>query len=179
MKKIQSFLLKKYLFSILVLSTNIALFVMMMITVADIILRSLLNAPITGSIEITQFSLAIMIVCAFPMLVWDESHISVDLLDNIIPQWVVPWRQLVIHLVAVIALSLLTLQLYQYGQRASRYGDVTEFLRIPKGYALYMMSAMGGVTVLMSGLRFFYYLSIILGGQPQSNSRVLEEETND
>lgn len=161
MKKSTNFFDK--LLSLLVYPTNLALFVMMMITVVDIIGRSVFNAPIMGSVEVTQVSLAIMIVCAFPLIVRDEEHISVDLLDHFIPRWLTPYRQLCIHLMSAVAVSLLTWQLYKYAVRAFRYGDVTEFLRIPIGYVLAIMAFMGAVSVLSSVLRVWYYLGVILG----------------
>lgn len=145
---------------------NIALFVMMMITMTDIVGRSLFNAPIMGSIEVTQIALAIMIVCAFPLVIRDEAHISVDLLDAWVPRWLVPWRQLCIHLMAVVALSLLTWQIYKYADRAFRYGDVTEFLRVPRGYILSTMTLMGGVSVVSSLARVIHYVFVIAGWQP-------------
>lgn len=150
------------LLSLLVFPANIALFTMMMITIADIIGRSVFNAPVLGSVEVTQIALVVMIVCAFPLVVRDESHISVDLLDNVFPTWLVPWRQIAIHLIAAVSLSLLTWQLYKYANRAFRYGDVTEFLRFPRGYIYAMMALMGGVSVLSSLLRLFYYVGEII-----------------
>lgn len=157
------------LLSLLVFPANLALFVMMMITVADIIGRSVFNSPILGSVEVTKIALAIMIVCAFPLIVRDEGHISVDLLDNFIPQWLVPWRQLSIHLMSVIAISLLTWQLYKYTLRAFRYGDVTEFLRIPLGYVLAVMAIMGAVSVFSSLLRVWHYAEMVLGRHSQES----------
>lgn len=162
------------LLSWLILPANIALFTMMMITITDIVGRSLFDAPVLGSVEVTQISLAVMIVCAFPLAVHDESHISVDLLDNVFPRWLVPWRQIVIHIIAAIALSLLTWQLYKYANRAFRYGDVTEFLRFPRGYVYAVMALMGGVSVLSSLLRMLSYVGEILDKDKAANRPHIE-----
>lgn len=168
--------------SLLVYPANLALFTMMMVTIANIVGRSVFNKSVMGSVEITQISLAIMIVCAFPLAVQEESHISVDLLDNFIPSWLVPWRQVGIHLIATVALSLLTYQLYKYAERAFRYGDVTEFLRIPISYVYAVMALMGGVAVLSSILRSLHYVSLIFGQakkMPVSTSNTKEDNFND
>lgn len=166
------------LLTLLAYPTNLALFVMMMITVVDIIGRSVFNAPIMGSVEVTQVSLAIMIVCAFPLIVRDEGHISVDLLDNFIPRWLTPYRQLCIHLMSAVAVSLLTWQLYKYAVRAFRYGDVTEFLRIPIGYVLAIMAVMGAISVFSSLLRVWHYFGVILGLYSDELTDQQKEESN-
>lgn len=181
MKKIRNTIETKLL-PLLAFPANVALFVMMIITIADIVGRSVFNTPIMGSIEVTQIALAIMIVCVFPLVIRDETHISVDLLDNMIPRWVVPWRQLCIHLMAVIALSLLTWQIYKYADRAFRYGDVTEFLRVPRGYILAIIAVMGAVSVLSSLLRVLHYIAVITGRQSieiSSNDTPFEDVEHD
>ncbi len=160
-KKITHFFDKLLL--ILTFPANLALFVMMMVTVFDIIGRSVFNTPIMGSIEITKIALAIMIVCAFPLIVRDEGHISVDLLDSIVPKWLMPLRQLCVHFASALAIALLTWQLYKYAVRAFRYGDVTEFLRIPLGYVLAVMVVMGVISVFSSLLRVWHYVGVTLG----------------
>lgn len=166
------------LLSLLTFPANLALFIMMMITVVDIIGRSVFNAPILGSVEVTQVSLAVMVVCAFPLIVHDESHISVDLLDNIIPRWLAPWRQLCVHLMSAVVLSLLTWQLYKYAARAFRYGDVTEFLRIPIGYVLAVMAFMGAVSVLVCLLRVWHYVRVVFGLKTRRDTDFVISESN-
>lgn len=165
MKRYLNFIDNKFL-PLFAIPANIALFVMMMITMIDIAGRTFFGKPIMGSIEVTQISLAIMIVCAFPLLIRDEAHISVDLLDNFIPRWIVPWRQLIIHLIATIALLFLSWQVYRYADRAFQYGDVTEFLRMPRGIIFGIIAFMGIVSAISSLVKVIYYLGIIIRIQP-------------
>jgi len=62
------------------------LILLMMITVIDVILRYFFNAPITGTTEISQL---MMIIIVFPALGWaavDRAHIRVDLLIRQVPR---------------------------------------------------------------------------------------------
>jgi TRAP-type C4-dicarboxylate transport system permease small subunit len=57
----------------------------MMITVIDVFLRFFFNSPITGTTEISQL---MMIIIVFPALGWaavDRTHIRVDLLIRLFP----------------------------------------------------------------------------------------------
>lgn len=166
--------IEKRLLSLIAWPAMLALFVMMMVTIIDIVGRSLLNLPIRGSVEITEMALAIMIVFIFPLVVWQETHISVDLLDNVIPRWIVSWRQLFIHASAAIVLFFLSKQLFKYAGRAISYGDVTEFLRIPKGYIFYAMSAMGFVSMGVSALLSIKYALVIV--RPQFNEQEIRHD---
>ena len=59
---------------------------LMMITVVDVFLRFFFNAPLTGTTEISQL---MMIIIVFPALGWaaiDRAHIRVDLLIGELPK---------------------------------------------------------------------------------------------
>jgi len=147
--------------------TNIALLVMMLITVVDVLCRSL-NAPILGSIELTQYALTMMVVSAFPIVITDEDHISVDLLEPVIPQLLAVWRDIFIHLLAAIAFIMITAFLYKLSGRAFRDGEMTMFLHLPKGYILSFMALMGCVAALSSIMRAIHRLMRI-GSTHQQN----------
>ena len=58
---------------------------MMMLTVADVFMRTFFNAPITGTTEVTEF---MMVIVVFPALAWcavKRRHIQVDLLVSHLP----------------------------------------------------------------------------------------------
>jgi TRAP-type C4-dicarboxylate transport system permease small subunit len=74
---------------------------MMLLTVADVSLRYLFNAPITGATELSEF---MMVIVVFPALAWvavERNHIRVDLLISIWPRRV----QLIVE-IFVLLLSL-------------------------------------------------------------------------
>ena len=58
---------------------------MMLLTVADVFMRTFFNAPITGTTEITEF---MMVIVVFPALAWcavQRRHVKVDLLVGFLP----------------------------------------------------------------------------------------------
>lgn len=59
---------------------------MMMLTVVDVFMRYVFNAPLTGATEISEL---MMVIVVFPALAWislERSHIKVDLLLNKLPR---------------------------------------------------------------------------------------------
>ncbi len=134
------------------------LFAMMLLTTADVTGRFFLNSPILGAVELTQLMLAAVIFLSLPVVCWREEHVSVDLLDAIFPvRWV--WlRQVIINLIVTLALWVMAGRVWALGTRAFDWGDVTEFLRIPVGYLIYLMAIMLGLSALLTLMRAGGYL---------------------
>jgi len=58
---------------------------MMLLTVADVFMRTFFNSPIMGTTEVTEF---MMVIVVFPALAWcavQRKHIKVDLLVSHLP----------------------------------------------------------------------------------------------
>ena len=59
-----------------------ALFALMVLTFADVVMRSAFNAPIEAATELIRIGIAIIVFSALPVLSWREGHIAVDLMDG-------------------------------------------------------------------------------------------------
>jgi TRAP-type C4-dicarboxylate transport system permease small subunit len=111
---------------------------MMMLTVVDVFFRYVLNAPLTGAIEMSEL---LMVVLVFPALGWiaiERSHIRVDLLVS-------TWPRRVQFIVEIITL-LLALGTYAYitwqSILESRLVDMTtSLLSIPEAPFHWVMTA--------------------------------------
>lgn len=142
---------------------GIALLGMMLVTTFDVIGRFFFNAPLLGAIELIQLMLAVVIFCSFPVVCWKEEHIAVDLLDQWVPAWVVPWRQILINGICTFALYVMADRIWAFAGRSMSYGDVTEFLRIPVGYLIYLMSLMAWIAAAFTLVRALFYVPEIFG----------------
>lgn len=134
------------------------LFLLMLLTTVDVAGRYFFNAPVRGSVELTQLMLAAVVFLALPTVCWREEHVSIDLLDAVYPKPLVWLRQLVINLLSSLLLWVMTRRVWALGERAFEWGDVTEFLRINTGYLIYLMAIMLAVSALLTLLRAVGYL---------------------
>ena len=66
----------------LALASGAVLLVLMVYTVIDVILRYAFNAPFSGSVEFTEFAMALIVFLAIAYTGWTGGHISVDLLEK-------------------------------------------------------------------------------------------------
>lgn len=133
---------------------SIALFFMMALTFADVIMRYLFNSPIFGALELTEFSMAIVIFLGVVLLTSQEGHITVDLLDNFIPDKIKPIQNVIINLINLSVMVVISGQLWIKAGDAAEYGDRTEYLFIPLAPLIYFMSIMVGI----SGLILFFIM---------------------
>jgi TRAP-type C4-dicarboxylate transport system permease small subunit len=116
---------------------------MMMLTVVDVFLRYIFNAPITGAIEISEL---MMVVLVFPALGWiaiERSHIRVDLVVTLLSRRV--------GLIVEIITLLLTVGTYGYitwqSILESREVDMTtSLLSVPEAPFHWVMT--GGFLIL-------------------------------
>lgn len=139
-------------------------FSMMCITIVDVIGRYAFSRPLPGAFEVTEVMLALTIFVALPLVTLENGHLTVSLLtDRLTPRA----RRLqggLVSLFSAAVLSVIAWRLYRHGVQLSSYGDVTTFLRLPKGPLAYAMVAPAGLSALaalVSGGR-------LLLGRPRS-----------
>ena len=110
------------------------LFLLMVMTFADVILRSAFDNPIESATELTRLFMAIIVFSALPMVSWKGDNIVVDLLDPWFPPRVALWRDSIIDVFSGLLLIWPAYRCWQLGERARQYGDVTEYLELPQFY---------------------------------------------
>lgn len=133
------------------------LFVLMMLTVVDVVGRGVFNTPLPGGFELTELMMAALVFAALPAVTQRENHIVIDLLDFMTPQWVVVPRQVVVNILCALVCALWAWRTWVWGDRMAGYGDVTEFLKIPLApiaYFISVLSAATGVVFIVIAWRY-------------------------
>ena len=137
------------------LVASLALFFLMCLTCVDVVARYGFNRPVTGSTELTEIAVAVVVFSCLPVVTWRNEHIVVDLFDRFFsPRWHTA-RLIVIHLVCVAALGFLGQRVAVLAARALDHGELSEYLAIPVGYVIGFIAAMCWVTaalVLLFGI---------------------------
>ena len=65
-----------------------ALFAIMALTFFDVLSRKLLDNSITGSLELTELLMVVVIFAALPLVSLRGEHVTFDSLDAYLPAWV-------------------------------------------------------------------------------------------
>lgn len=118
------------------------------VTVIDVIGRYVFRAPIGGADELTVFFMAIGVYAVFPRICWREEHICVDIIDLVYPKrWIAP-RQMALNALAALFMALVTWRMWFLAGRLTEDGEVTMFLRLPKGPLVYFFVLMCAAATL-------------------------------
>lgn len=130
------------------------LFGMMTLTFTDVIGRYIFNSPIIGSLELTEFFMAIVIFLGLVLLTADEGHVTVELFDALMPDNIKAIQKVFINSINMVIMAVISWQLWIKAGDAAGYGDRTEYLELPLAPLIYFMAIMVGI----SGLILFFIL---------------------
>ena len=137
-------LLRRALLSI----SAVLLFAMMLLVTLDVAGRYLLNAPIAGSFEVTQFLLALLIFAALPVVTRDDTHISVSLVENLLKGRARFVQRLFVLLVDAVALGVIAWRTWIGGNQLAEGQQVTGYLEWPLAPLAYAMAILAGIAFL-------------------------------
>jgi len=126
---------------------------MMAMTFIDVIMRSAFGKPIEAATELTRVFMAIMVFSALPVMTAHGKHITVDLLDHFIPEWLRYKGDAVISVICGVMLFWPAGRCRVLAERARDYGDVTEYLAIPTYFLAWFVTVSVYITAVVLGVR--------------------------
>src|SRR5215208_1281009 len=112
----------------------ISLAAMMLLTVADVLLRAFFSYPIQGMLELVELGLACTIFVALPAVFLRDEHLVVDVIDHVVRPSAVRWLDLAGALLSLAVLVTMAWQMVPLARAMHEFGDVTSDLSIPKIY---------------------------------------------
>jgi len=139
---------------------------MMLVTAVDVFGRYLLSSPLPGAFEVTEIMLALIVFIALPLVCLHQEHITVTLVTERLSPRVREFHAVIISLFCAGILLLIAWRLIAHSLQLASYGDVTIFLRVPKGPIGYTIA---GFTVLAALAQFvvaYDYSRRLIGAMP-------------
>lgn len=137
-----------------------ALFILMVMTFFDVVLRSVANAPIEAATELTRILMAILVFSVLPIISAGKGQIAVDLTDGLFERLgLTRARDAIVHLASGIMLIWPTQRVWVLAERARDYGDVTEYLAIPVFYVGWFITGFTAITsaaMIITGLLYAF-----------------------
>lgn len=128
-----------------------ALFVMMTVAVVDVIARTVFNKPFGSSSEVIELAMVATIFLIYPAVSYKGMHISIDLLDSLVPE---PLRRAQHVLSALLGAAVFAAVAWRVGylaREAWSSNEVTGVLGLPLAYVyafICLMSVVTGLTFL-------------------------------
>jgi TRAP-type C4-dicarboxylate transport system permease small subunit len=126
---------------------SVFLAAMMLLTVADVLGRSLFARPIHGTYELVELLLTCTFFFALPGVFLRDGHVLVDVIDSWRPR-AVPWLKRIALVVTAVMLGIITWRCALFAKNALEFGDVTSDLSLPLIlYWIPLLVGFGGAAV--------------------------------
>ena len=133
----------------------IILFGMMALTFVDVFMRYIVGESIRGSFEITELMMVILIFAGLPLVSRKDEHVTVDLVEHLLPLQLRKALRVIVHLICCAALIGMAWLMWRKAGEIVGYGDVTAALRVQLWPYVYFMSALAFVTALIHLFKAF------------------------
>lgn len=118
---------------------------MMLLTCADVFLRYFLNAPIEGSLDLTQMLMVIIVFFGLAYCGWTGGHVAVDLLRELVPPAVVVPLARLVNLIGAIVMLAMAWQSVLTALTFIKTGETPMTVLIPK-YPFILVVTFGALT---------------------------------
>lgn len=132
----------------------VSLAAMMLVTVADVILRAAINRPIRGTLEIVELLLTCTFFLALPASFLREEHIVVDVVDSYAARWV-PLLRRIAGVLGVLLMAAMAWQGWIAARDTLQFNDVTSDLALPRiWYWVPVLAGMIGACIAAAAILF-------------------------
>lgn len=162
--------MKRLLDGLCGLLAGVALFAIMALTLVDVLGRKLFDHSLSGSLELTEILMVVVIFAALPLVSLHGEHVVFDSLDHLMPPWLRRLQQAVVDLGCAAALGALAWLMWDKAAQMASYGDTTAQLQLPLGPFVQLMAVLCGITALV-------HLLLLL--QPADTQRIGVDDAPD
>lgn len=137
----------------------VILFSMMALTFFDVIGRKFFDTSITGSLEITELLMLLLIFAGLPLASLKGEHVIFDLLDRFVPSRLTSFQHVLSHLLSALLLAGAAWLTFARAARTLEQGDQTAQLALGVAPFQYAAAALIAATALM-------HVGLALAGPP-------------
>ena len=141
----------------------IFLIAMMLINVVDVGLRGTVNKPIFGTYEIVEFMLAAVAFLAIPEAFLRDQHITIELIDQVLPERVIDALRAFGTLCALIFVTLLAWHMIRPAMDYIEFNEITMDLELPLIWKAVLIITGVAVAVLAALVLFIRDLGKAIG----------------
>lgn len=137
---------------------SLILFMMMILTVADVIGRKLFSHSVTGAVELTEFMLVILIFFSLAQTEARDGHVKVDLILSQFGERVQAVVDMTTQFVGFLLCGLISWSTLIYAGKMRVSGEVSQDLWLPKYPFVYVVALGCGILALALLTKFLVAL---------------------
>ncbi len=130
------------------------LFLMMLLTVADVFLRATLSKPIIGTTEITEQMMVAVVFLGFGWCALQRKHVQVDLFVSHYPPGTRRVIDLIINFIGLVLVAVICWRTFVTTLTVQRLGLICSYIGVPK-FPFYALTAFGWAVLFIVMSSFF------------------------
>jgi TRAP-type C4-dicarboxylate transport system permease small subunit len=119
---------------------SVILFIMMILTILDVVLRKLLSKSILGTVEVTEFMLVFVIFFTLALTELLNGHVKVDLVMSRFSERVQGMADMITQFICLIISLLITWSTIIYSEKMRLSEEVSQDLWIPVFPVIYVVA---------------------------------------
>lgn len=130
------------------------LFLMMLLTVADVFLRATISRPIIGTTEITEQMMVLVVFLGFGWCCLQGKHVRVDLFVSRYPRGAQKIIDIITIFIGMILVAIICWQTIMMTLTMQRLGITASYIKVPK-YPFYALTAVGWAVFFWALVGYF------------------------
>lgn len=137
----------------LILLSSTTILLIAAITLTDILIRALSGQAAIAAYELTSTLMPFVVFLALPIITLEKSHISINLIDSVVPKdyaWIL---DAISSILGMIVLWIIAGAAWKLGVRALDWNTTTTILQIPLGYVILFISVSLKLTSVIYGIQ--------------------------
>lgn len=123
------------------LAPAVLLFAMMVLTFANVLMRYLFTAPISGAFELMSYMMGLLVFLSLPLVTARSAHVRISLIDGALGLRVRQVRAVAFNLLMAAMSAGLAWRLWIYAERLMGWGDRTQMYGLSRGGLAGVMAA--------------------------------------
>lgn len=124
-------------------------FLLMLITLVDVLGRNLFNLPLPASFEITRLTLGMMVFVALPLISANDEHVTIGLFNGLFRGRAANRKQFVVSLFVSFLCVVWARELWVQAAALAQQNEVMMFLKIRLAPFVYAMSVLTMLTAVI------------------------------
>lgn len=119
-----------------------------LLTCIDVFGRYALGRPLQGAFEISELAMGALIFTSLPLVTMRGQHVTIDLLDGLLPASARRVQAVVIDLLSALCTAVLAWRLWARGGEMASSGETTAILQLAVYPLVYYMALLSALAAL-------------------------------
>jgi TRAP-type transport system small permease protein len=141
-----------------------ALMFLAFVTLANGLMRWLINQPIAGVVDVGALAIAIAVACCIPVSLMERSHITFRFVSSVSPR-LGRWLDVLADMAVVVVLALMAWQFWVYAGELVTSGERTYVLKLPAAPFWYATDVILWIAAAVQCVVVALDVGYLVGGQ--------------